>query len=215
MAKRIKKYSEAQLIDIFQLTRLVGNQSSMLMQSWLDCETTLNHIEQYLFDVIFEDAYQNIDAWHEEDLKMKFICFVLRLGNLVDNEVFHTYFERTVEATIEGNFLKTKTDFMLAKGILDMPQIPYFHFQEYKRQTDPNGSPIAQVLEAMLIAQTLNANNQPIHGAYVIGKFWNFIILENRTYSISKTFDCTERSELMQIIAILRKFKSILEQREG
>lgn len=77
MAKRIKKYSEAQLIDIFQLTRLVGNQSSMLMQSWLDCETTLNHIEQYLFDVIFEDAYQNIDAWHEEDLKMKFICFVL------------------------------------------------------------------------------------------------------------------------------------------
>ena len=42
MTKRTKQYSEAQLIDIFKLTRLVGNQSSALMQSWLDCETTLN-----------------------------------------------------------------------------------------------------------------------------------------------------------------------------
>lgn len=210
MTKRPKKYSEAQLIDIFKLTRLVGNQSCALMQSWLDCETTLNDGEQYLFDVIFNDAYQNIDGWHEEDLKMKFICFVLRLGNLVDNDVFHTYFERTVEATIEGNFLKTKTDFMLAKGILDMPQIPYFHFQEYKHQTDPNGSPVAQVLEAMLIAQTLNANNQPIYGAYVIGKFWNFLVLENKTYSISETFDCTKRDELLQIIAVLRKLNQLI-----
>ena len=210
MSKRIKQYSEAQLIDIFKLTRLVGNQSSALMQSWLDCETTLNQGEQYLFDLIFNDAYQNIDGWHEEDLKMKFICFVLRLGNLVDNDRFHTYFERTLESTIDGHFLKVKTDFMLAIGILDMPQIPYFHFQEYKRQTDPNGNPIAQVLEAMLIAQTLNANNQPIYGAYVIGKFWNFIVLENKTYSLSKTFDCTEHDDLVKIIAILRKFNQLI-----
>lgn len=210
MTKRTKQYGEAQLIDIFQLTRLVGNQSSALMQSWLDCETTLNQGEQYLFDLIFADACQNIDGWHEEDLKMKFICFVLRLGNLVDNERFHAYFERTIESTIDGHFLKVKTDFMLAKGILDMPQIPYFHFQEYKRQTDPNGNPVAQVLEAMLIAQTLNANNQPIYGAYVIGKFWNFIVLENRTYSLSKTFDCTEHDDLLKIIAVLRKFNQLL-----
>ena len=210
MSKRIKQYSEAQLIDIFKLTRLVGNQSSALMQSWLDCETTLNQGEQYLFDLIFNDAYQNIDGWHEEDLKMKFICFVLRLGNLVDNDHFHAYFERTLESTIDGHFLKVKTDFMLAKGILDMPQIPYFHFQEYKRQTDPNGNPIAQVLEAMLIAQTLNANNQPIYGAYVIGKFWNFIVLENKTYSLSKTFDCTEHDDLVKIIAVLRKFNQLI-----
>lgn len=214
MAKRIKQYSEAELIDIFQLTRLFGNQSSALMQSWLDCETTLNQSEQYLFDLIFNDAYQNIDGWHEEDLKMKFICFVLRLGNLVDNDKFHTYFERTLESTVEGHFLKIKTDFMLAKGILDMPQIPYFHFQEYKRQTDPNGNPVAQVLEAMLIAQTLNKNNKPIYGAYVIGKFWNFIILENKTYSISKTFDCTEQADLMKIIAMLRYLPLIINYTE-
>jgi hypothetical protein len=210
MAKRIKQYSEAELIDLFQLQRRSSHQCSALMQSWLDAKTTLNTGEQYLFDLIFADACENIDGWHEEDLKMKFICFVLRLGNLVDNERFHAYFERTIESTIEGHFLKVKTDFMLAKGILDMPQIPYFHFQEYKRQTDPNGNPVAQVLEAMLIAQTLNANNQPIYGAYVIGKFWNFIVLENKTYSLSKTFDCTEHDDLLKIIAVLRKFNQLI-----
>jgi hypothetical protein len=131
MAKRIKQYSEAELIDTFKLIRLVSHQCSTQMQTWLDCETTLNDGEQYLFDLIFNDACQNIGGWHEEDLKMKFICFVLRLGNLVDNHHFHTYFERTIETTVEGHFLKVKTSFMLAKGILDMPQVPYFHFQEY------------------------------------------------------------------------------------
>ena len=167
MAKRIKQYSEAQLIDTFKLTRLVGGQCSSTMQKWLDAETCLNAGEQYLFDLVFADACKNIDGWHEEDLKMKLICFVLRLGHLVDNEQFHTYFERTIETTVDGHFLKVKTDFMLAKGILDMPQVPYFHFQEYKRQTDPNGDPIAQVLEAMLIAQEINQDKQPIYGAYV------------------------------------------------
>jgi hypothetical protein len=210
MAKRIKQYSEAELIDTFKLIRLVSHQCSTQMQTWLDCETTLNDGEQYLFDLIFNDACQNIGGWHEEDLKMKFICFVLRLGNLVDNQHFHTYFERTIETTVEGRFLKVKTSFMLAKGILDMPQVPYFHFQEYKRQTDPNGDPIAQVLEAMLIAQEINQNKQPIYGAYVIGKFWNFIVLENKTYSLSKTFDCTEHDDLLKIIAVLRKFNQLI-----
>jgi hypothetical protein len=210
MAKRIKQYSEAELIDTFKLIRLVSHQCSTQMQTWLDCETTLNDGEQYLFDLIFNDACQNIGGWHEEDLKMKFICFVLRLGNLVDNQHFHTYFERTIETTVEGHFLKVKTSFMLAKGILDMPQVPYFHFQEYKRQTDPNGDPIAQVLEAMLIAQEINQNKQPIYGAYVIGKFWNFIVLENKTYSLSKTFDCTEHDDLLKIIAVLRKFNQLI-----
>ena len=72
------------------------------------------------------------------------------------------------------------------------------------------GVPAKKVLEAMLIAQTLNANNQPIYGAYVIGKFWNFIVLENKTYSLSKTFDCTEHDDLVKIIAVLRKFNQLI-----
>jgi hypothetical protein len=212
MIKKTKKYTEAELITQFNLKRVLGNDSP-LMQEWLNASISLNAGEQYLFDMIWTDAVNQIDGWQEEDLKMQFIAFVLKLGNLTPHEKYQPYFERVVSATVENCFLKVKTDFMLAKGVLDMPQLPFFHFQQYKRQTDPNGSPIAQVLEAMLIAQALNQNNKPIYGAYVIGKFWNFIILQDKSYFISKSYDGTEKEELLQIIAILRKFTEILETR--
>jgi hypothetical protein len=102
---------------------------------------------------------------------------------------------------------------MLAKGILNIPEVPYFHFQEYKRQTDPNGDPIGQLLEAMLIAQALNQSNKPVYGCYVIGKLWNFMVLQEKTYCISESYDCTKPDGLLLIIAVLRKFKEILETR--
>ena len=50
-----------------------------------------------------------------------------------------------------------------------------------------------------------------MYSCEVIGKMWNFVVLENRVYCVSKSYDCTERDDLMQIIAILRHFKHILE----
>ena len=211
MQKRIKKYSEAELIALFNLQRLTDGEQFAPLQNWLQTETTLNTSEEYLFNLIFADAKANIDSWHEEDLKMKLISFVLRLGNLVDSGDYHTYFERTLEATIDGYFLKTKTDFMLAKGIRDMPQQPYFHFQEWKRHRDPTGDPVAQLLEAFLIAQTLNAKKQPLYGCTITGKYWEFVVLHEKTYAISESYDCTKKAEFLQIIAILRQFKHILE----
>ncbi len=214
MAKKIKPYKEFDLIRLFDLQRLVGNQAHPLLQEWMSVsDITLTISEQETFDAILEDAMQNIHNWHEEDLKMQFIAFVLRLGHLKNTARYHPYFERVVEAIVSENFLKVKTDFMIASGVLDSPEVPYFHFQAYKRQTDPNGDPIGQLLAAMLIAKELNQSDKPIYGCYVMGKLWNFMVLEKTTYCISKSYDCTERDDLLQIIAILRKFKEILETR--
>jgi hypothetical protein len=142
---------------------------------------------------------------------MKFISFILRIGYLVDNGRYNTYFERTVSANVQGVFLKAKTDFMVAKGILDQPETPYFHFQEWKRHKDPNGDPVGQLLEAFLVAQELNANGKPMYGCTITGKYCDFFVLENSTYCISKSYDCTEPDDLLHIIAVLRKFKYILE----
>ncbi len=210
---KIQIYSEAELILQFGLTRLVGNQAHPLMVEWLDAQVQLNDAEHYLFNTIWKDAQKKINGWHEEDLKMKFICFVLLLGHLEDNGQYNTYFERIVQGMVEGQFLKVKTDFMVAKGVLDKPQQPYFHFQEWKKHRDPNGDPVAQLLEAFLIAQTLNNDHNPIYGCTITGKYWEFVVLQDKTYCISESFDCTKQQELLQIIAILRKFKQILETR--
>ncbi len=210
---KIRNYSEADLITIYHLQRLVGSKKSVLLQEWLNCETTLNSVEQSMFEMILADAEQNIDSWYEEELKMRFIAFVLRLGHFMEGNAFKAYFERTVQAHVEGHFLKTKTDFMIAKGVFDTPQLPYFHFQEYKPHKRPTGDSMAQLLEALLIAQELNQHQFPMYGCEVIGRYWSFVILEGKNYFISESYDCTKRNDLLQIIAVLRKFKQILETR--
>ncbi len=100
---KIRNYSEADLILLFDLKRFVGEENNPLLQQWLNADTELTPMEQSLFDEILIDAKRNIHAWHEEDLKMKFIAFVLRLAHLTDTEDYHTYFAKTLSATIDSN----------------------------------------------------------------------------------------------------------------
>ena len=212
MAKeKAKSYTEAELVKMFQLIRIIQYPTA-LMKNWLAVESPIFTIhEAAFFDEIYQEALLDIINWNEEDLKMKFISFVLRLGELKTNPIFRTFFEKTVSAKVEGHLLSTKTDFMVATGVLDMPEHPYFHFQEYKPHKKPSGDSMAQLLEAMLIGQTINANNKPIYGCEIMGAIWRFVILEGKTYCISESFDCTKKEDLLQIIAILRKFRHILE----
>jgi hypothetical protein len=212
MTRKVKQYSEAELIGMFGLER-INEYYTPLMEEWLDCTTTLASDEQVLFDRIHKRAKKKIDGWQEEELKMKFIAFILELALLDDSDLYSTYLETTIEATVEGHFLKLKTDFMVAKGILDLPEMPYFHFQEWKKHRDPNGDPVGQLLEAFLIAQEKNGHKKPLYGCTITGKYWEFFVMENKAYCISKSYDSTEKDQLLQIVAILRKFKEILEMR--
>lgn len=213
MTKKVKNYNEAEIIEMFGLERLSGNNTTQIMKEWMESETTLEDWESRLFLEITENLSDKIVGWNEEMLKMNFIAFVLKLGHLAETKQYKTYYESMLEATVDGNFLKVRADMMIASGILEYPKIPYFYFQEYKKVKDPKGDVTAQVLEAFLIAQELNKNNKPLYGCTVIGKYWEFMTMEQRTYCISKSYDCTENDDLMQIIAILRKFKEILETR--
>ena len=211
--KKIKSYDEGELIKMFGLTRVAGNNATPAMHEWMNTTTTLNDPEQYLFDDITENLLNQIVGWNEEMLKMNFIAFVIRLGHLKETTRYKTYYESVLENTVDNYFLKVKTDMMVAKGILERPETPYFYFQEYKKQKDPKGDVTAQILEAFLIAQEKNKNGQPVYGCTVIGKYWEFMILEGRTYCLSQSYDCTDKNDLLHIIAALRKFKEILETR--
>ena len=151
-----------------------------------------------------------------EDLKMKFLSDILPLGNLVDNGRFMTYYEKKISGIVDGIELSVKTDFMVAKGVMSFHQNPYFHFHaggvpQYKPQINPTGEPMAQLITAMLIAQSLNKNGKPIYGAEIIGQNWKFVIMHGRDYCISRSFDSIDREDLLDIVAILRKFRYILE----
>jgi hypothetical protein len=213
MAKKAKSYSEIELIEMFNLERLAGNDAHPLMQELTDCHATLSVGEQYLFDFINNGLVKKISGWNEEMLKMNFISPVLILGQITETDRYKTFYESTIEATVQEQFLKVRTDMMIATGILERPKMPYFYFQEYKKVKEPKGDPTAQLLEAFLIAQEQNNISRPLYGCTVYGREWEFYIMENQTYCISKAYNCTDKDNLMQIIAILRKFKEILETR--
>lgn len=205
---KIRKWSEAELIDTFGLQKI--KHPTPLMQEWLNAQTVFNDTEKNLIQQLCDNALENIEAWAEEDLKMNFIAFVIYLSGLKATQTIRTFYDKTISATVEGIFLKTQTDFMIAKGILDLAKTPYFHFQEYKRDKDPHGDPMAQLVEAFLIAQEINKNGKPLYGCCVVGRFWYFVIMEDKNYCVSMAHDCTDEKYLQQIIAILRKFAEIL-----
>lgn len=212
MAKA-KEWKEAELMLHFQLKKIAGVQTPA-MKEWLDTqEPDFTPFEAELFEQTYQDGFENIAFWAEEDLKMYFIGNVLRLSRLMnkDNKGYVALFEKRLSALVNQTKLAVRTDFMVAKGFKNIIETPYFHFQEYKPQLNPTGEPMAQLLEALLIGQTENNKDTALYGCEVIGKQWTFVIMEGKTYCVSKTFDCTEREDLLKIIAILRKFKEILE----
>lgn len=135
------------------------------MQEWTAISVpTLTQFEQGMFDLILSDAETGIEGWNEEELKFKFISFLMRLGHLGDNGKYKTYCEREILATVEDKYLYLKSAFMIAKDILDSPEKPYFYMQEYKKMKDPSGDPVSRLLEGFLIAQYENGDSKPMYG---------------------------------------------------
>ena len=208
-----KTWREGELINVFKLKRIT-EYTTPLMQDWLNVQLPEFSVgEQYVFDKTFLKGQRSISGWNEEELKVKFIGPVLELGHFNDEGDVLGFLDKIISATIDGIRLSVKSDFMLAKGILDVYETPYFHFQEYKPYKNPSGDSMAQLLEAFLIAQQMNKNGKPMYGIDIMGANWRFVTLEDRTYCISHAYDVTNKIDLLHIISILRHFKYILETR--
>jgi hypothetical protein len=125
--------------------------------------------------------------------------------------------QRFISASVpdrSGNpiVLSGRPDGMLASGFRS-PETPYFCFQEYKREKDPNGDPAGQCLAAMLVGRTLNGiTSQPVYGCYVVGENWRFIMLTGSQYAISPAFSAAT-DEVYFIIGVLKQLRQVIYER--
>jgi len=108
------------------------------------------------------------DNWNEVELENKIISPMIVFSE-IQNKKFSYFLERDLFTSIGDYELMGRVDGMIATGFRS-PKAPYFCFNEYKRQTDPNGDPQGQALIAMLVAQKINDNGKPIYGSYIIGR---------------------------------------------
>ena len=210
MAKK-KEWTEGEIALAFNLTK-ISKPLTPKMIELLDVEKPIFSVgEQYLFDDTYETGLNLVSTWSEEDLKMHFISPVLKLGKVMTNPKFVSFFDKKLAGEVQGYHLSVKADFVIAKGLLNFMQKPYFHFQEYKPDKNPTGDSMAELLEAFLIAQKINDDGKPLYGCEVNGATWIFLTMENNSYCVSKAFDSRDKEDLLTIIAVLRKFRHILE----
>jgi len=194
------------LVEIFNLNQLRKHE---LLTDWIEKSRTqtIDEFERRQLDNLQNKLIMRSSSWNEFELSEWFIGPVISMINF-DTERISLFAGREIKAIINDIELSGKPDVMLAKGI-DSPQIPYFFFHEYKRETDPNGKPQPQLLGAMLCAQELNNNQKPVYGIYVVGFDWKFVVLKGNEWSESKKF-VTDDEEIFDIFKILKALKEII-----
>lgn len=181
------------------------------LDSWLANLLELNKTELLISQYYQKQLLDNINNWNEHELSMGFIGPILNLVQFKVPYKITLFSQRPIFSTIGQYELYGKPDGLLASGFQE-PEIPYFSFQEYKKDINSSGDPIGQNLAAMLVGQTQNEGNEPIYGCYVVGRLWYFMILKDNEYAISKAYTADDE-DILKIVKILKALRDILFKR--
>lgn len=179
------------------------------LNSWLASEHPITDEERRFLTMLRDSARKNVDAWNEDELKMKFIAPLLLLINF-DQERYRAFSGRKFKAVVQGVEIGGEVDFVVATG-RKTPREPFFFVHEYKRERGRERDPLGQLLAGMLAAQELNATPHLLYGCYVLGRNWFFVVLEGREYAVSDAFVSTQ-DDIFQILSIVKEAKQLIEE---
>jgi hypothetical protein len=209
--KSFNQWTQQEMEKFFGLTR---HSTHPTLQHWLTITLppayAIPSWQTELLAAKQREAIELIDSWSEQELLLRYISFILEFAHF-SHERYQPFAQRPLKAEIHAIWLSGMVDFMVASGKYE-PEAPYFLLHEYKRSRfGYDQDPVGQLLATMVAAQVLNTNEQPIYGAYIIGRLWYFVILEQRDYAISLPYDST-RDELYDILRILKGINILIQQ---
>jgi hypothetical protein len=180
---------------------------SSVLTDWLKQESHISDFDKDFLMRFQKKLIRNVHDWNESELTQNFIGPIFALVDYT-TEHFNFFAQRPFGGKVGDIELTGKPDGMIAGGFR-VPKKPYFCFQEYKKEKDPDGDPAGQCLAAMLVAQELNQHQHPVYGCYVIGADWYFMILQGDSYAISPAYVAT-REDVFDIFRILKSLKEII-----
>ncbi len=183
------------------------------LSSWLSQPVELSSFQLESLQHLRSLLTLNVLGWNEQELSLNFIGPIFTLAE-ISSQRYNLFAQRQISARVNGFFLTGKPDGMVASGYRE-PEIPYFAFQEYKKEKDPNGDPAAQALAAMLVGQALNTGHtHPLYGCYVVGENWRFLVLDGTEYAISPAFSALT-DDLSDILKALISLKNTVAELVG
>ena len=199
-----------QLDDMFGLKPLPLKQMPVL-QTWLGGQSEISEQERGYVSLLREYLQEHAEDWNEQELSMNFIGPLFALVKFDYDRKFALFAQRSLNGVVEGTEMGGRPDGMIATGYR-RPKKPYFCFQKYKKEKDPEGDPQAQALAAMLVAQEINEHQFPVYGCHVRGRLWFFMVIQGKEYAVSDGYLAT-REDIFDIFRILKVLKQmIIEQ---
>lgn len=179
-----------------------------VLEEWLNAKPELDDTENYILFKLQNALKSNADAWNEEELKVFFIAHVLELVKFeieVNEKKLKPFLDRMLSFSFQNETYKGEVDFIIAMG-RQFPRNPYFFIHEYKQETKKDNDPLGQLLMGLLAAKYTNNREEPIYGAYIVGRNWFFVALDGNEYAVSLAYDATQE-DIFQIAGILQKAK--------
>ena len=158
---------------------------------------------------------QNVKTWNEDELKMMFIAPFLLEFDFNHPPNYRVFTQRLM--SLKRNTIESsgRVEWMIATG-KQRPRKPFFFLQEYKPEKTSGNDPLGQLLIAMVNAQTRNDSvDQLIYGSYIIGRFWFFVLLKGKEYSVSKAYDATQTDDMSDIVVILKRVEAYIHKELG
>ena len=200
--KKSYPFSEMQLKKLKKLVDIELNYDNSIFDSWLNNNIKLNNEVEIFLEKLLKEEGRFIKSYNEEDLKMYFISQILNHINFkMIKQKVRFYCEEKLTYEAKNFIFNGKSDFFIARG-LEIPEKPYFFIQEFK-QKDKNGYPEPQLLAELISAVELNSW-RIIKGAYIVGNYWTFVILEKLginkyQYFTSEDFNSAKIDDLKSI----------------
>jgi hypothetical protein len=183
------------------------------LAKWLEVQSNMPLSDAV--ETLRNSLLDNVTTWNEDELKMLFIApFLIHFGfnNPPHYRIFTQRLFTLTTPTVEAS---GKIEWLIALG-KQTPKKPFFFLQEYKPEKNSGNDPLGQLLIAMVDVQTLNENpTKPLYGCYIIGRFWFFVVLEDKQYGVSRAYDATQIDDLTAMVEILQKIKINIHKELG
>jgi len=204
----MKPFSKWTIEEVEDTFHVVLQKQSDILKEWLKIRSPPSPEQEKQLDMLREKLLDHAWDWNELELTVKFIGPLLSLVNF-DQENYQSFLNREISVLCEDEILAGAVDFVVAQGRRS-PKKPYFFIQEHKREKNSSDDPLGQLMIAMFAAQKLNNDGNAMYGAYIMGRYWNFVVLLGLEYSVSLTYDAT-KDEIRDIHGILENTKGIIE----
>jgi len=211
--KRKLSFSRIEFQELRKIVDITERINDTVFDTWFNYSYKISQDENAFLNHLIDSNRRFLDSYSEEELKAQFIIPLLNQINFFQNDI-RGWYERALSGVINQVLLRGNTDYMVAQGI-ETPEKPYFFIQEYKKELGDK-HPKNQLLAEMMVAMQLNEENL-MRGAFVISRFWNFVILkkigDNRyEYFRSPDFNVLKIQELEQIYINLQAIKGMFDK---